>query len=73
MTSSNVPGTGFPQTDGLFCENDYIAAGAITALQEMGLLGVRLLKHMIVTGGIPRDRYQLQSRLIPRKRTSLVQ
>ena len=107
--AANVQMDRFPHTDGLFCENDYIAAGAITALQEMGLavpedvrvlgfdnrdfsrfwtpsistfeqplqemglLGVGLLKHMIMTGGIPQERYQLQSRLIPRKSTSLVQ
>jgi len=27
----------FPLTDGIFCANDYIAAGAITALKELGL------------------------------------
>lgn len=27
----------FPKTDGMFCANDYLAAGAVTRLQEMGI------------------------------------
>ena len=95
----------YPATDGIFCANDYIAAGAITTLkeyhlevpsqvrvlgfdnrdfsgfwtpsistfeqplQEMGFLGVGLLKNMIATEYIPQEQYRLQSRLIPRQST----
>jgi len=92
-----------PQTDGIFCANDYIAAGAISALQsmnihipnqvrvvgfdnrdfsefwntpittfelplqEMGMLGVSLLKQVIHTGIYSKSQHVLQSKLIPRK------
>lgn len=92
-----------PQTDGIFCANDYIAAGAISALQsmnihipnqvrvvgfdnrdfsefwntpittfelplqEMGMLGVSLLKQVINTGNYSKSQHVLQSKLIPRK------
>ncbi len=93
----------YPQTDGIFCANDYIAAGAISALQkmnihipnqvrvvgfdnrdfsefwntpittfelplqEMGMLGVSLLKQVIHTGNYSKTQHVLQSKLIPRK------
>ena len=93
----------YPQTDGIFCANDYIAAGAISALQkmnihipnqvrvvgfdnrdfsefwntpittfelplqEMGMLGVSLLKQVINTGNYSKTQHVLQSKLIPRK------
>ncbi len=92
-----------PQTDGIFCANDYIAAGAISALQkmnihipnqvrvvgfdnrdfsefwntpittfelplqEMGMLGVSLLKQVINTGSYSKQKHVLQSKLIPRQ------
>lgn len=92
-----------PETDGIFCANDYIAAGAISALQsmnihipnqvrvvgfdnrdfsefwntpittfelplqEMGMLGVSLLKQVIHTGDYSKSQHVLQSKLIPRK------
>lgn len=92
-----------PETDGIFCANDYIAAGAISALQsmnihipnqvrvvgfdnrdfsefwntpittfelplqEMGMLGVSLLKQVIRTGIYSKSQHVLQSKLIPRK------
>ncbi|ADY12234.1 LacI family DNA-binding transcriptional regulator [Sphaerochaeta globosa] len=94
---------GYPQTDGIFCANDYIAAGAISALkdlhydipsqvrvvgfdnrdfsefwqtpittfelplQEMGMLGVSLLKQVIHTGNYSKTQHVLQSKLIPRQ------
>lgn len=93
----------YPQTDGIFCANDYIAAGAISALkdlhyeiprqvrvvgfdnrdfsefwqtpittfelplQEMGMLGVSLLKQVIHTGNYSKTQHVLQSKLIPRQ------
>lgn len=93
----------YPETDGIFCANDYIAAGAISALQkmnfqipnqvrvvgfdnrdfsefwntpittfelplqEMGMLGVSLLKQVIHTGNYSKTQHVLQSKLIPRK------
>jgi len=92
-----------PETDGIFCANDYIAAGAISALQkmnihipnqvrvvgfdnrdfsefwntpittfelplqEMGMLGVSLLKQVINTGAYSKQKHVLQSKLIPRQ------
>jgi len=92
-----------PETDGIFCANDYIAAGAISALQsmnihipnqvrvvgfdnrdfsefwntpittfelplqEMGMLGVSLLKQVIRTGIYSKSQHVLQSKLIPRQ------
>lgn len=92
-----------PETDGIFCANDYIAAGAISALQsmnihipnqvrvvgfdnrdfsefwntpittfelplqEMGMLGVSLLKQVIHTGIDSKSQHVLQSKLIPRQ------
>ena len=92
-----------PETDGIFCANDYIAAGAISALQsmnihipnqvrvvgfdnrdfsefwntpittfelplqEMGMLGVSLLKQVIHTGYYSKSQHVLRSKLIPRK------
>lgn len=93
----------YPNTDGIFCANDYIAAGAINALtelgysipdevrvvgfdnrdfsefwrpkittfeqplQEMGMLGVSLVKQIIHTGHDGKTQHTLQSRLIPRE------
>ena len=93
----------YPQTDGIFCANDYIAAGTIAALQhmgyqvphqvrvvgfdnrdfsefwnvpittfelplqQMGMLGVSLLKQAIHTGMYSKSQHVLQSKLIPRK------
>ncbi|HKM05728.1 MAG TPA: LacI family DNA-binding transcriptional regulator [Sphaerochaeta sp.] len=92
-----------PLTDGIFCANDYIAAGAISALQkmgyqvpsqvrvvgcdnrdfsefwnvpittfelplqEMGMLGISLLKHAIQTGTYSKIQHVLQAKLIPRE------
>lgn len=93
----------YPETDGMFCANDYIAAGAISALQkrgylvpqqvrvvgfdnrdfsefwnvpittfelplqEMGMLGVSLLKQVINTDTYSKAKHVLQSKLIPRQ------
>ncbi|MFA5354839.1 MAG: LacI family DNA-binding transcriptional regulator [Thermodesulfovibrionales bacterium] len=93
----------YPDTDGIFCANDYIAAGAVSAitemgfkipgqvrvvgfdnrdfsefwnipistfelpLQEMGMLGVSLLKQVIHTGTYTPTKHVLQSKLIPRQ------
>lgn len=94
---------GHPLTDGIFCANDYIAAGAISALQkmgyqvpgqvrvvgfdnrdfsefwnvpittfelplqEMGMLGISLLRQVIHTGTYSKAEHVLQSKLIPRR------
>ncbi len=96
----------FPETDGIFCANDFIAAGAITRLsemgievpravriagfdnrdfsrfwpipittfqqplQDMGLLGISLLKCAIDSGSCPQAKHVLQSRLVPRASTT---
>lgn len=94
-----------PLTDGIFCANDYIAAGVIARLQqmdievprqvrvlgfdnrdfssfwnipittfelplqEMGMLGMSLLRNCIDTGTYIQEKRVLQSKLIPRKST----
>ena len=92
-----------PATDGIFCANDYIAAGAIASLQkagyqvpqqvrvvgfdnrdfsefwnvpittfelplqEMGMLGVSILKQIINTGVYHAEKRILQSKILPRE------